>query len=249
MDIIIISLYSNKDIFLRELISNASDALDKLRFLSLTDEEVLGEGDNAKLEIQIKLDKEKKILSIRDRGIGMMKEDLIKNLGTVAKSGTSAFVEKMQSSEDLNLIGQFGVGFYSVYLAADYVEAPSKHNKDKQYVWESKADEALAISEDTCNEPLGRGTEIRLQIRDEAGEYLEDKNLKAKQTFQNFKAVMVVVKRTAQLMYQAALMESGFMFNDPKDFASRIYSSVKSSLSISPDAIIEEEDDVEEVET
>ncbi|KAJ6352081.1 hypothetical protein OIU76_001321 [Salix suchowensis] len=177
MDIIINSLYSNKDIFLRELISNASDALDKIRFLSLTDKEVLGEGDNAKLDIQIKLDKEKKILSIRDRGIGMTKEDLIKNLGTIAKSGTSAFVEKMQTSGDLNLIGQFGVGFYSVYLVADYVEVISKHNEDKQ-VWESKADGAFAISEDTWNEPLGRGTEIRLHLREEAGEYLEESKLK-----------------------------------------------------------------------
>ncbi|CAN1323019.1 Endoplasmin homolog [Linum perenne] len=180
MDIIINSLYSNKDIFLRELISNASDALDKIRFLSLTEKEVLGEGDNAKLEIQ--LDKEKKILSIRDRGIGMTKEDLIKNLGTIAKSGTSdftvAFVEKMQTSGDLNLIGQFGVGFYSVYLVADYVEVISKHNEDKQYVWESKADGAFAISEDTWNEPLGRGTEIRLHLREEAGEYLEESKLK-----------------------------------------------------------------------
>ncbi|KAM2994907.1 hypothetical protein FF2_041931 [Malus domestica] len=178
MDIIIHSLYSNKDIFLRELISNASDALDKIRFLALTDKDVLGEGDDTNLEIQIKLDKEKRIISIRDRGIGMTKEDLIKNLGTIAKSGTSAFVEKMQTSGDLNLIGQFGVGFYSVYLVADNVEVISKHNDDKQHIWESKADGSFVVAEDTENEPLGRGTEIRLHLREEAGEYLEESKLK-----------------------------------------------------------------------
>ncbi|KAJ4899596.1 Endoplasmin-like protein [Raphanus sativus] len=164
MDIIINSLYSNKDIFLRELISNASDALDKIRFLALTDKDVLGEGDTAKLEIQIKLDKAKKILSIRDRGIGMTKEDLIKNLGTIAKSGTSAFVEKMQSSGDLK-------PYWTIWII-------SKHNDDIQHVWESKADGKFAVSEDTWNEPLGRGTEIRLHLRDEAGEYLEESKLK-----------------------------------------------------------------------
>ncbi|KAH0863299.1 hypothetical protein HID58_080510 [Brassica napus] len=171
MDIIINSLYSNKDIFLRELISNASDALDKIRFLALTDKDVLGEGDTAKLEIQIKLDKAKKILSIRDRGIGMTKEDLIKNLGTIAQSGTSGI-------GDLNLIGQFGVGFYSAYLVADYIEVISKHSDDNQHVWESKADGKFTVSEDTWNEPLGRGTEIRLHLRDDAGGYLEGSKLK-----------------------------------------------------------------------
>ncbi|KAG5012552.1 hypothetical protein JHK86_024813 [Glycine max] len=125
MDIIINSLYSNKDIFLRELISNASDALDKIRFLSLTDKEVVGEGDNTKLDIQIKLDKEKKSLSIRERGIGMTKEDLIKNLGTIAKFGTSGMYVA-------DIIAEFGVGFYSVYLVADYVEVISKNNVDRQ---------------------------------------------------------------------------------------------------------------------
>ena len=178
MDIIINSLYSNKDIFLRELISNASDALDKIRFLALTDAEALGEGDDAKLEIRISLDKEKNMISLRDRGVGMTKEHLVAHLGTIAKSGTSAFLEQMQSSGDANLIGQFGVGFYSVYLVADYVEVISKHNDDKQHIWESKADGSFAVSEDTEGEPLGRGTQINIYLKDDAAEYADQDKLK-----------------------------------------------------------------------
>ena len=178
MDIIINSLYSNKDIFLRELISNGSDSLDKIRFLSLTDESVLGAGDDANLDIRIKVDKENGVLSIRDRGVGMTKAELKENLGTIAKSGTSSFLEQMQKGGDLNLIGQFGVGFYSVYLVADFVEVRSKHNsEDKQWIWQSKADGAFAISEDE-GEPLGRGVEINIYLKEEAQEYLEEDKLK-----------------------------------------------------------------------
>ncbi|XP_059659217.1 endoplasmin homolog [Cornus florida] len=121
MDIIINSLYSNKDIFLRELISNASDALDKIRFLALTDKEVLGEGDNIKLEIQIKLDKEKKIISIRDREIGITKEDLIKNLGIIAKSGTSGMYGNQRLMEHLLFLRMFGMSHLVVELKSDCI--------------------------------------------------------------------------------------------------------------------------------
>ena len=132
MDIIINSLYSKKEIFLRELISNGSDALDKTRFMSLTDPSVLGDGDTAKLEMKLIADKEAKTLSLIDRGCGMSKDDLINQLGTVAQSGTSSFIEAFSEGADVNLIGQFGVGFYSVYLVADNVAVHSKSNEDEK---------------------------------------------------------------------------------------------------------------------
>merc|ERR1719446_455594 len=168
MDIIINSLYSNKDIFLRELISNGSDALDKIRFLSLTDASQLGEGDAAQLDIRIKIDKDQKLISIRDKGVGMTKQEIKDNLGTIAKSGTSAFLEQMQKGGDMSLIGQFGVGFYSVYLVADFVEVRTKSNsEDTQWIWQSKADGNFAISEDTEGEALGRGTEIKIYLKED----------------------------------------------------------------------------------
>jgi len=178
MDIIINSLYSKKEIFLRELISNASDALDKIRFMSLTDPKVLGEGDQAKLEIRIEADKDAGTISISDTGIGMTKDDLMNNLGTIAKSGTSSFLEKMAKEGDMNLIGQFGVGFYSVYLVADSVTVVTKHNDDDQQVWVSQADASFTISKDPRGTTLGRGTKITMKVKEDATEYLEEDQLR-----------------------------------------------------------------------
>merc|ERR1719240_1858247 len=178
MDIIINSLYSNKEIFLREIISNASDALDKIRFLAVTDKDALGEGDTAKLEMRISPDKSKDTLTLTDRGIGMTKQDLINNLGTIAKSGTSSFLEKLKEGGDINLIGQFGVGFYSVYLVADKVTVRTKHNDDAQYIWESTADSSFTIREDPEGNTLGRGSEITLHLKDDCKEFTEGDKIK-----------------------------------------------------------------------
>eukprot|EP00903_Cladosiphon_okamuranus_P010270 g9724.t1 len=176
MDIIINSLYKNKDIFLRELISNASDALDKIRFLSVSEPEKLGDAKD--LEIRISADKDARTLTIRDTGVGMTKADLISNLGTVARSGTTNFVEALTESGDLGMIGQFGVGFYSVYLVADKVQVISKNNEDDQYVWESTADSTFTVSKDPRGNTLGRGTEIVLHLKEDAGEFLSESSLK-----------------------------------------------------------------------
>jgi heat shock protein beta len=174
MKLIINSLYRNKEIFLRELISNASDALDKIRLLSLTDKEQLAATDE--LSIRIKLDKENHILHITDTGIGMTKQDLVNNLGTIAKSGTSEFFTKLQDSEGSqsasDLIGQFGVGFYSAFLVADRVVVTTKHNDDKQHIWESDSSE-FSVVEDPRGDTLKRGTTISLTLKEEAYDFVE----------------------------------------------------------------------------
>merc|ERR1711939_607954 len=197
MDIIINSLYSNKEIFLREIISNASDALDKIRFLSVTDKDALGEGDTAKLEMKISPDKTKDTLTLTDRGIGMTKQDLINNLGTIAKSGTSSFLEKLKEGGDVNLIGQFGVGFYSVYLVADKVTVRTKHNDDKQYIWESTADSSFTIKEDPEGNTLGRGTEITLHLKDDCKEFTEPDKIKdLEKKYSEFISFPIYLKET-----------------------------------------------------
>ncbi|KAG6969324.1 hypothetical protein JG687_00003303 [Phytophthora cactorum] len=178
MDILINSLYRSKEIFLRELISNASDALDKIRFLALSNSELLGKLRD--LEIRISFDKDAGTLTIRDTGVGMTKDDLVNNLGTVAKSGTANFVEAMQAgTDDSSLIGQFGVGFYSVYLVADRVRVVSKNNNDDQYIWESDANASFTIAKDPRGDTLGRGTEITLFLKPDATEFQDQDKLKS----------------------------------------------------------------------
>lgn len=179
LHLMIHSLYSNKEIFLRELISNASDAADKLRFRALSNPELF-EGDG-ELRVRLSFDKEKRTLTLSDNGIGMSRDEVIDNLGTIAKSGTKAFLESIGSDQakDSQLIGQFGVGFYSAFIVADKVTVRTRvagAPADAGVFWESQGEGDYTIADITKEE---RGTEITLHLREGEDEYLDDWRLRS----------------------------------------------------------------------
>ncbi len=218
LSLIINTVYTNKDVFLREIVSNASDALNKLRYQSLTDTSCIDEETN--LEIRISFDKDNKYLIISDTGIGMSKDDLINNLGTIASSGTKKFLENLNSNKDLQLIGQFGVGFYSVFLVADHVTVISKKHNEDQYSWESSGNGAFSIEQNVTDDTHKRGTKIILKLKEDMHEYLEESKIieliKKHNQFIDF-PILIETRKTREVPIDNGAEESKESTDDPSE--------------------------------
>jgi molecular chaperone HtpG len=200
MKLIINSIYSNKDVFIRELVSNSSDSLNKIRYLSLTDPTALDADPN--LEIKILFDRTTNVLTIRDSGIGMTRDDLINNLGIIASSGTKKFLETLSTSDNKDMIGKFGLGFYSSFLVSDNINVISKHNDDNQMLWSSDGTGTFSIQEDLNDYGLKRGTIINLHLKDDCLDYLQESKIveliKKHNQFIDFK-ILIETQKTKEV--------------------------------------------------
>ncbi|KAI5059281.1 hypothetical protein GOP47_0025600 [Adiantum capillus-veneris] len=248
LDIIVHSLYSHTEVFLRELVSNSSDALDKLRFLSVTDPSLLE--NDPELAIKIRADKDQGILVIQDSGIGMTKEDLISSLGTIAQSGTANFLKALKENKetlggDSGLIGRFGVGFYSAFLVAEKVVVTSKHPKsDKQYVWEAEANNnAFIIREETDPDyRLERGTAVILYIKEDAADYLDPSKIQdLVKTYSQFISFPIYVGREKPTAEKASTEERAEVEKAKKTYSYELVNDVKPIWLRSPKEITKEE--------
>ena len=212
LDLMINSIYTNKEIFMRELISNASDAIDKLHYLSLTDSKV----KPGNFEIRIEADKENRTLTISDNGIGMTEEELENNLGTIAKSGSLAFKQENENQTDIDIIGQFGVGFYSAFLVSKKIEVKSRaYSSDKAYLWSSSGEDGYTISstnKDTC------GTVITLYLKD------DDEDFKYSEYLEEYKIRSIIKKYSDYIRYPIVMnVENRVLKDGSKDEYETVY--------------------------
>ena len=209
LDLMINSIYTNKEIFLRELISNASDAIDKLKFISLTDTNI-----NSDFKISISIDKECRTLTIEDNGIGMLEEDLEKNLGTIAESGTLNFKKENADKTDNELIGQFGVGFYSAFMVADKIQVyTKKYGSDKSYLWESSGVEGYTIKESEKEEV---GTKIVLYLKADNEDYKYSDFLEQYKISSLVKEYSDYIRYPIQMMITRTKLKEGSDANKPE---------------------------------
>ena len=208
LNLMVNSIYTNKDIFLRELISNASDAIDKLYYKSLTDKKIKLNKDDFKIRIDV--DKKDRTITISDNGCGMNQEELENNLGTIAKSGSLSFKEENANQNDVDIIGQFGVGFYSAFMVSDDVEVISKaYGNNKAYKWKSTGEDGYTIEESSKDEV---GTIIKLHLKDDSDD------VKYSEYLEEYKIRMIVKKYSDYIRYPIVMeVENRVLKKDSKD--------------------------------